>query len=193
MSPSLTINHPGPTGAATLNAAFAGKWVNDTAWNLHIRDDDSGGIGSLNSFGIAVTYNLVTKPHDFNGTFTGSASDILWQNSDGTAGIWLMNGLTATSVGSAGPHGAWPYNPGPSWHIKGDADFDFDGKSDILWQNDDGTPGIWLIDGLTAVSHGRGRHQPPDRPGTSRAPATSISTAGPTSCGRTTTARRASG
>ena len=28
-------------------------------------------------------------------------------------------------------------------------DFNGDGKSDILWQNDSGTPAIWLMDGLT--------------------------------------------
>ena len=83
--------------------------------------------------------NGICKPHDFNGTLTGSASDILWQNNDGTAGIWLMDGFTATSVGAAGPNGPWPFNPGPSWHVKGDGDFNHDGRSDILWQNDDGS------------------------------------------------------
>ena len=63
-----------------------------------------------------------------------------------------MNGFTATSVGGAGPNGPWPSNPGPSWHVKGDANFHFDGKSDILWQNDDGTPGIWRMNGLTEVT-----------------------------------------
>ena len=27
------------------------------------------------------------------------------------------------------------------------ADFNGDGKSDILWQNDNGLPAIWLMDG----------------------------------------------
>ena len=34
-------------------------------------------------------------------------------------------------------------NPGPRWHVKGTGDFNGDGKSDILWQNDSGTPAIW--------------------------------------------------
>ena len=33
--------------------------------------------------------------------------------------------------------------------LKGNLDFDGDGKSDILWRNDDGTISIWLIDGAT--------------------------------------------
>ena len=113
-----------------------------------------GDSGTLNDFGIQATLNGICKPHDFNGTLTGSASDILWQSNDGTAGIWLMDGFTATSVGAAGPNGPWPFNPGSSWHVKGDADFDFDGRSDILWQNNDGTPAMWRMNGLAAVTLG---------------------------------------
>ena len=39
-------------------------------------------------------------------------------------------------------------NPGPSWHVKGTGDFNGDGKADILWQNNNGTPAIWLMDGM---------------------------------------------
>ena len=86
---------------------------------------------------------------DFNGD---GKSDILWQNTDGTAAIWLMNGMNATAVGAVGP-----FNPGPSWHIEGTGDYDGDGRSDILWQADDGTPAIWLMNGLNFVCRRRGR------------------------------------
>ena len=120
---------------------------------------------------------------DFNGD---GKSDILWQNSDGTPAIWLMDGINFVSTSAAGS-----FNPGPSWQVKGTGDFNGDGKSDILWQNNDGTPAIWLMDGTS-----RDRSAPParstrDRAGRSRAPATSTATASPTSCGRTTTARPA--
>jgi hypothetical protein len=61
--------------------------------------------------------------------------------------MWLMDGPNATFVGAAGP-----FNPGPSWEIKGTGDFNGDGKSDILWQGQDGTPAIWLMDGTHAVT-----------------------------------------
>jgi FG-GAP-like repeat len=32
------------------------------------------------------------------------------------------------------------------------ADFNGDGKADILWQNADGTPAVWLMNGLNVVS-----------------------------------------
>jgi hypothetical protein len=83
---------------------------------------------------------------DFN---ANGLSDILWQGSDGTPALWLMNGTTAVSVGAAGS-----FDPGPSWHVKHGGDFNGDGRADILWQNDDGTPAVWLMNGTNAVAVG---------------------------------------
>jgi serralysin len=43
-------------------------------------------------------------------------------------------------------HSAVPGN------FTGTVDFNGDGKSDILWQNDDGTPAIWTMDGTNIIS-----------------------------------------
>jgi serralysin len=64
------------------------------------------------------------------------------ENTDGTPAIWLMGGLALLDAFVVGPG-----NPGPSWQIKGAADFDRDGDADILWQNTNGTPAIWVMDG----------------------------------------------
>jgi serralysin len=37
-------------------------------------------------------------------------------------------------------------------HVKAGADFNGDGKADILWQNDNGTPAITPMDGLSQTS-----------------------------------------
>ena len=71
-------------------------------------------------------------------------------------------------------------------------DFNGDGKSDILWQNDNGTPAIWLMDGTNPIGAAAAGSNPGPA-GTSRAPATSTATASPTSCGSTTAAGRRSG
>ena len=83
-------------------------------------------------------------PDDFTGN---GISDILWQNTDGQAAIWLMNGTTPTSEAVAGP------NPGSNWKVIGSTgDFTDNGKSDILWQNTDGQAAIWLMNGATPTS-----------------------------------------
>ena len=68
----------------------------------------------------------VKRSGDFNGD---GKSDILWQNDDGTAAIWLMNGTSLVGGSRCRP------NPGPTWHVKDAGDFNGDGKADILWQN----------------------------------------------------------
>jgi hypothetical protein len=112
------------------------------------------------------------------GDFYGNGySDILWQNTDGQAAIWEMNG---TSVIGGGLVGA---NPGPSWQVIGTGDFNGDGKSDILQNSSSGQVAIWEMDGRprsAAVSSAI-----PGRAGMLSVPAISTTTASPTSCSRT--------
>ena len=79
---------------------------------------------------------------DFNGD---SHDDILWQNDNGQAGVWLMNGTNVIGGGTVGP------NPGPSWHVIGAGDFNGDSHDDILWQNDNGQAAIWLMNGTNVT------------------------------------------
>jgi hypothetical protein len=45
-------------------------------------------------------------------------------------------------------------DPGPTWHALGVGDFNGDGKSDILFQNDDGRIDIWQMNGQSIASSG---------------------------------------
>ena len=91
-------------------------------------------------------YDVRTPPpplSDFNGD---GNSDILFQNVDGLAAIWLMNGTTPFSEPVVGG------NPGPSWHIVGTGEFNGGSQSDILWQNTNGQASIWLMNGTTPTA-----------------------------------------
>ena len=86
------------------------------------------------------------SPHvDFNGD---GHSDILWQNTNGQAAIWEMNGTNVIGGGWVGA------NPGPSWQAIGTGDFNDDGHSDILWQNTDGQAAIWEMNGTNPIGMG---------------------------------------
>lgn len=80
------------------------------------------------------------------GDFDGDGNpDVMWQNADGTPGIWFLNGTRVVQMVGLS-------NPGSFWKIVGVGDFNGDGKSDILWQGADGSPGIWLMSGATPIA-----------------------------------------
>ncbi len=83
--------------------------------------------------------------NDFNGD---GRADILWQNDNGTPGIWLMDGFNRLAGANVG------FNPSPSWKVKDAGDFNSDGHADILWQNTNGMVSIWLMDGLNRIAEG---------------------------------------
>ena len=95
-------NFEAPTDAGTNNV-----------YDLIVQVSD--GTGFIDSQVITVTVtnaNDAAVPlvptHNFNGD---GKSDILWQNDNGMAGIWLMDGMNpivAAAVGS---------NPGSDWHL----------------------------------------------------------------------------
>jgi hypothetical protein len=75
--------------------------------------------------------------HDFNGD---GKSDILWRDTAGNVGLWLMDGsqiLSATVLGNV------PTN----WSVVGQRSFTGTADADILWRDTVGDVGIWLMNG----------------------------------------------
>jgi phospholipase/lecithinase/hemolysin len=90
-------------------------------------------------------YRLIvpyTDTHDFNGD---GKSDILWLDTSGNVGLWLMNGTSILSTSVLG-------NMPSVWSVVGQRDFNDDGKSDILWRDTSGNVGMWLMNGASVES-----------------------------------------
>jgi hypothetical protein len=79
----------------------------------------------------------ITATHDFNGD---GISDILWRDTAGNVGMWLMNG---SQIGATSVLG----NVATNWSIVGQRDFNGNGSADILWRDIAGNVGIWLMNG----------------------------------------------
>jgi hypothetical protein len=76
-------------------------------------------------------------------------ADILWRNlQTGANTIWFMNGGAINST-----NGIQGVAADPNWQVMAVADFNGDGKADILWRN--GATGevvVWFMDGSTLVT-----------------------------------------
>src|SRR5262249_19723154 len=59
--------------------------------------------------------------------------------------MWGVNGSSMLTQATLS-------NSGNQWHAIGTGDFNGDGKSDILYQNSNGTPLVWDMNGTSVVS-----------------------------------------
>src|ERR1700722_7085571 len=127
---------------------------NATITGNNIYGNNTQNIQSQNNAEILINQsnnNTVTN----NTTVTGSppptpvVPEILWQNTNGQAAIWEMNGTNVIADPLVGA------NPGPSWQAIGTGDFNDDGHSDILWQNAiAGQASIWEMNGTNVIGGG---------------------------------------
>ena len=84
---------------------------------------------------------------DFN---NDGDADLLFQNKNGTPMIWTVN-VNDMNVPTVTTPTTLP-NPGSTWHAIGTGDYNGDGKSDILFQNNNGTPLIWTMNGTSVTA-----------------------------------------
>jgi hypothetical protein len=70
--------------------------------------------------------------------------DLLFQHTDGTLAVWLMNGTSLASASLLNPA-----NPGDAnWKLSGSGDFNKDGNADLLFQHTNGTLAAWIMSGV---------------------------------------------
>ncbi len=86
-----------------------------------------------------------TTPDDFSGS---GLSGVLWRQSPSNTLVeWAVNG---SSIVSTQPTALGvPILPDQSWREVATADFNGDGRSDILWQHNDGSLADWTMNGST--------------------------------------------
>lgn len=78
-------------------------------------------------------------------------ADLIWQHDgNGSVAVWRMDGVTVLEGTLLNPS-----STDPVWRLAGSADFDGDGRRDLLWQHrNEGWLAVWLMDGTnrTGVS-----------------------------------------
>jgi hypothetical protein len=97
--------------------------------------------------GVADQQWRVVAVADFNGD---TRPDLLWQHqTNGTTSVWYMNGARMTES-------AWVSQvvvADPGWKIVSAADWDRNGKPDLLWQNrTTGGVSVWYMNGISKIS-----------------------------------------
>jgi hypothetical protein len=136
----------------TIVSDFNGKA--DGSLGANVVADANGNLfgttqaGGANNKGSA--FEITNSGYATTQTVTPIIDTLLWQNVDGQASIWEMDGNTKIGGGPAGA-----INPGPTWKAVGTGDFNHDGNSDILWQNTvSGQVSIWEMDETTKIGGG---------------------------------------
>jgi hypothetical protein len=134
----------GASGTFTVNGAHTYAAAGQDTVTVKLADDAPGTANATATSTATVGAALSVK-NDFNGDGT---SDLLLQNNPFVGNpdvkVELLNGLTVSSSGTT--------STPPGWHVEASADFNQDGKADIILQNNDGTPQIWLMNGTNVTS-----------------------------------------
>ncbi|WP_020390821.1 FG-GAP-like repeat-containing protein [Kribbella catacumbae] len=100
-------------------------------------------IGSLQDLrGTLPKTTTLAATGDLNGD---GRADIVWRHQDGQIELWPAGQKDNAATINQGDDPT--IIVGGAWRIKGAGDFNLDGRSDLLWADDDGRLSIWYMDG----------------------------------------------
>ena len=78
----------------------------------------------------------------------GGNTDLIFQHTDGTLAAWYMDGTNLVRGALLNPSA-----PGQEgWRVAATLDLNQDGQTDLLFQHDDGTLAVWIMDGINLYS-----------------------------------------
>ncbi|MBM3822660.1 MAG: tandem-95 repeat protein [Verrucomicrobia bacterium] len=128
--PDLLFQHPTGSGAV---------------WHMEGMTLREGGASLLTPASPLAAEFRVSATGDFNGD---GHPDLIFQHAgDGSLQVAHLNDTTLLSTAALVPDRAAE----PGWLVKGAADFDRDGKPDLLLAHPDGRAALWYMDGRTLV------------------------------------------
>lgn len=140
------------TGASVFGVT--GVLYQDTNGSIDIWEFKPNSIATPSEFFIQTldpTWHAVASA-DFNGD--GIPDQLFQSSTNNSIDIWTSNALNPSHpIAETVIQGS--QNLDPSWHIVGAADFNGDGKADILFQNSgNNAVDVWLMNGPTVTTFG---------------------------------------
>jgi ELWxxDGT repeat protein len=140
-----------PQNLTNVNGVLEFEAFDGTKWDLFKSDGTAPGTTVLaTNLDPIVPFGFTPPTAAINDMNGDGMSDMVWRNTNGSLGVWLMNGGiisggTLTSGGAA-------VAPDASWSIAGISDFNGDGNADILWRDTSGEVAAWLMNGTSITS-----------------------------------------
>jgi len=156
------LPNPGPTSHVVGDNDFNGDFSDDILFQgdtgvLSIWTGINPTSGAVSGIFAGVqnpgpTWHVVGTGDTNNDGLAG----ILWQNDNGALVLWedpafIPLQFPFQSLFFFNTEAALP-TVGPSWHVKGMADLSFDGRSDVVFQNDNGAVAVWEMGGADGTT-----------------------------------------
>lgn len=143
---------PEATAPQTVWVPIIGDTLVEPDEDLFVRVTEASNAGVGERGRVVVTNDDGPRPvspagFDLNGD---GRADLLWHDQEsGDLEAWLMGGTARVATARLTPS---PTDPS-AWQVRGVADFDADGRNDVLWQEQaSGALQAWLMDGTTQTA-----------------------------------------